>query len=49
MKWLVVNRYKQVVLVDDDLDHAWEVCECASRCGESLTVASEADYKTGNY
>jgi len=41
-KWLIVNRRGEVLIDTDDLDHAWSICEQASRCGQALTVTSNA-------
>ena len=48
-KWLVIDRNRLIVSDTNDLNLAWLICECASRCGQSLTVTSISDYKSGNY
>ena len=37
-RWLVINRYSEVIIDTDDLNYAWSVCETSARCGEALTV-----------
>jgi len=37
-KWLVINQQSGVIVDTDDLEYAWSVGECASVCGQNLTV-----------